>query len=256
MKMNDVQNLFKTSSTSDEIESTLFSQLQPAGRLSIEQAFEFYHKGYVHRLTKVLSETFESVHRVVGHEQFNNLCAQYIESHPSTSYHLNGYGHLFPQFLVTTAISKEWPFIEDLAHFEWVLKDLSNAPTPDPLPAELIQELLGNDDFKVSFVDAMRIFQSHYTLQGIWRSRDEALFTLKNFQWNQPESLLLFKKEDRIHIASLDPIDAEILLELQDGRSVSEALADFAGLMSPQKTTKLFQLMMKAGIIDDISVWT
>lgn len=252
MRLNDVQNLFNTSS---EVEETLLSQLEPAGRLSVEQAFEFYHKGYVTRLTEALSATFEAVRCVVGPEAFNNLCAQYIENHPSTSYSLSEYGQLFPQFLVTTAISKEWPFLEDLAHFEWVLKDISSAPAPDPLPMERIQEMLSSDDFKVSFVEAMRIFQSHYSLQGIWRSRNEALLNLKNFKWNQPESLLIFKKEDRLHIASLDPIEAEILLELQEGRSISEALADFANLMSPQKTTKLFQMMMKAGIIDDISGW-
>ncbi|MGE5086175.1 MAG: putative DNA-binding domain-containing protein [Bacillota bacterium] len=253
MTMNDVPNLFNTSSSPNDIESTLRSQLQPAGRLSVEQAFEFYHQGYISRLTEVLSETFESVRRVIGVEHFNNLCAQYIESHPSTSYNLNKYGHRFPQFLVTTALGKEWPFIEDLAHFEWIFKELANAPTPDPLPTERIQEFLGNDDFKVTFVEAMRIFQSHYSLQGIWRARHEALFTLKNFKWNQPESLLLFKKEDGTHVISLDPIEAEILLELQEGRSISQALADFANLMSPQKTTKLLHLMMKAGIIDDIS---
>lgn len=251
MKMHDVQNLFNTSS---EVEESLLTQFQPAGHLTVEQAFEFYYKVYLRRLTEALSETFEAVHCVTGTELFSNLCTQYIEKNPSTSYSLDKYGKNFPQFLFTSAISKEWPFLEDLAHFEWALKEISNAPNPDPLPTERIQELLNSDDFKVSFVEAMRIFLSHYSLQGIWRSRSEYLFTLKNFKWNQPESLLIFKKEDQIHIESLDPIEAEILLELQDGRSISEALADFANLLSPAKTSKLFQMMMKAGIVDDISI--
>lgn len=252
MKTNDVQNLFNTSS---EVEQTLLAQLQPAGNLSVEQAFEFYHKGYVHRLTQTLNETFEAVRSVIGAEPFNNLCAQYIESTPSSSYSLSEYGRHFPHFLVTSAIIKECPFLEDLAHLEWTLKEIFNTPAPDPLPAERTQELLNNDDFKVRFVEAMRIFQSHYSLQKIWNSRNDSLFNLQNFNWNQPESLLIFKKEDRIHIASLDPIEAEIILELQEGRSISEALTDFSSLMPPSKTTKLFHMMIKAGIIDDISVW-
>lgn len=101
MKLNDAQNPFK---------ADLLSDLQPAGRLSVEQALDHYHQGYIRRLTEVLSDTFETVRWVLGTELFNKICTQYIESHPSNSYNLKDYGLSFPQYLSTLAESKERPF--------------------------------------------------------------------------------------------------------------------------------------------------
>lgn len=240
MNLNEVQNLF---------------DLQPAGRLSVEQAFEFYRTSYSQRLTKALRDKFEAVNWVLGPENFTDLCTQFIEDNPSSSYSLENYGNELPQFLVTTEIGKQCPFLEDLATFEWALKEVADAPISRPLSPEQTQELLTNDDFKVSFVEGMRIFQSHYSLLEIWESRNRRNFSAKDFKWRTPESLLIFKKADQPFVVKLDPIEAEIILELKEGRSVSEALADFANLMSPQKTQKLFDLMITTGIIDDVRVW-
>ena len=191
----------------------------------------------------------------MGADLFNKVCAQYIEGHPSTSYSLKNYGQTFPQFLNTTAKTKEYPFLEDLAQLELLIKEIENSPTPDPLPAEQAQDLLASDDFTMSFIEAMTVFQSHYSVHALWEASKDPGLRVEQIRWNMPESLLLFKKDHSVQMSLLDPIEAEILSQLQEGRSISEALADLANLMSAKKLSELFHKMMKSGVIDDISVW-
>lgn len=107
----------------------------------------------------------------------------------------------------------------------------------------------------MSFIEAMMVFQSHYSVQAIRRASKDPAMTFEKIRWNVPESLLLFKKDQAVYITALDPIEAEILLELQEGRSISEALTELVNLMPAKKLSEFFHKMMKAGVIDDISVW-
>ncbi|HWU43827.1 MAG TPA: DNA-binding domain-containing protein [Bdellovibrio sp.] len=256
MKLNEVQSMFKKSvlAVEAEAEHTWMQQFKPAGQLSLKEAFEVYHNGYLVRLTEALGETFEAVHWVLGDHLFQDVCHRYIESQPSVSYNLSDYGFSFPDFLKADASTRGILFLYDLARFEWLFKEIYHAPTPDPLPVERIQELLHSEDFKVSFIEAMNLFESPYAVYDIWNNRKEASYQFEDINWEHPENLLIYKKEAKIFVRRIDAVELHVLEELQDGTPVTAALADYSSLLTPDKIAQLFQMMMKAGIIDDIAV--
>ncbi|XGC80176.1 putative DNA-binding domain-containing protein [Bdellovibrio bacteriovorus] len=254
MNLNEAQKLFKDGMLNAKADPKTVEELKPVGKLSLEAAFQVYNRGYITRLTEALAETFEAVRWVVGKDAFSDLCRGFIESEPSISYNLADHGRTFPEFVRNAHASKGIPFLYDLARFEWSYKKMYDAPTPHPLPAEQIKELLHSDDFKIQFIEGMDIFDSPYAVHEIWNRRKEPAYEFEDINWNHPESLLLYKKQSKILVQRIDVIEAQVIMELKEGLSVNTSLADFSTSMTPDKIAQLFEMMMKAGIIEDVLV--
>ncbi|WP_415061785.1 putative DNA-binding domain-containing protein [Bdellovibrio sp.] len=254
MKLNEAQSLFKKNLLSAQADPKAVESLKPIGKLSLEQAFEVYHRGYFARLTEALSKTFRAVRWVLGEELFRHVARRYIEAQPSISYDLSDYGETFPEFLKSSQSTRGIVFLYDLARFEWTFKNMYHAASSEPLPVERIRELLHSEDFKIQFIEAFEIFESPYAIFDLWSHRKEPPYQFEDINWNHPECLMIYKKQKKVYVQRLDAIEAQILTELKEGSAVASALADFSSLLTPDKIAQLFQMMMRAGIIEDILV--
>lgn len=252
MKLSELQSLFKRNILAPEADPQHLAYLKPAGKLSLEQAFQIYHRTYVARLTEALRTTYPAVAWVLGDNFFNELCRKYIEAQPSVAYNLADYGEAFSGFIQETSTAKGIPFLPDLAKFEWIHKEVQHAATPEPLPVETIQELLNSDDVKMHMIDAMEIFESEYAVYDIWEHRFEPAYIFEGVNWNTPQSLMIHKKQKKVLVQELQPVEAQILRALASGRTVAEALTPHANSLSPERIAQLFEMMMKAGIIEDV----
>ena len=254
MKIQDLQSIFKRNMLAPGTDATIADYFIPAGRLNLNEAFQVYQESYITRLSDALADTFEAVKWVLGPDLFYDVCHRYIETHKSEAYHLSEYGDVFPEFLQAHSLSKNIPFLYDLARFEWTYKTLCHAATPRPLPLEKATESLKSRDVKIRFVAAFKIFKSPYAVHKVWSQRTGPAYLYEELDWNQAESLILYKKDGKVHITAVNETDAEILGRLQRGQSSLEALSDFAEYMDPKKIARLFQLVAHCGVIEDVDV--
>lgn len=252
MKLSELQSKFKDAMGPVQ-DPDVLRNFKSTGNLNLNEAFEVYHEGYTKRLSTALEETYEAVRWILGDNLFEAACRRYIESQPSVSYNLAEYGHSFPDFLRDTQLTKGIPFLHDLARFEWLIKVIYHSATPDPLPVERARELMNEDDFRVNFIDAMALFQSPFSIHELWHNRHEPQYQFEAINWARPENLLIFKKDKRIHVKRIDTVEFQILSELRDGLPISMALATYSTIMNPERIDQLFQMMLKAGIIDDVT---
>ncbi|WP_413295087.1 putative DNA-binding domain-containing protein [Bdellovibrio sp. HCB185ZH] len=252
MSLSEAQHLFKKNVLNGEADDASLTHLRPAGNLPLELGFEIYHDIYYSKLAGALAKTYETVAWVLGPDLFHEITARFIESQPTVPFRLSEYGANFSEYLGVTTRTRGIPFLQDLAKFEWLLKEVQNAATPNPVPLEDIKPFEHSNNFRISFIAAMRIFQSMYSVTALWNRRKEPRYTYEEINWNQPESVLIYKKEGQLLVDSIDPTHAEIILDLQEGKNISEALSGFSEVISPADNTKLFTTLMKAGIIDDI----
>ena len=252
MKLSETQNLFKKMTLIPGSDEGL--SLKPPRNLSMRNAFEIYHQKYIGRLTEALHDTFETVNWSLGNELFRKICKNFIETEPSVSYNLADYGETFPEFLKVSSHAKGIPFLYDLARFEWMFKNLYHRPSPDPLPVEQIQDFMRASDYSLKFVDAMEVFDSPYAVSEIWARRKEPSYMFEDIPWEQPEHLLLYKKDHRIHIMPIGPIESRVIRALQEGQSVSATLGLFSNELNSEKIKQIFHLMMRAGIIEDVLI--
>ncbi|MNL62085.1 hypothetical protein D3C87_1860740 [compost metagenome] len=76
----------------------------------------------------------------------------------------------------------------------------------------------------------------------------------EDIPWEQPEHLLLYKKDHHIHIMPIGPVESRVIRALQEGQSVSATLGLFSSELNSEKIKQLFHLMMRAGIIEDVLI--
>ena len=97
---------------------------EAAGTLELQEAVEVYSAGYPARLFEALGETYETLWKVLGDEDFQSLCMAYIEKYPSQFRNLSDYGYEFSDY-----VREYFPedrvrdLLVDLAKFEWTFKE-------------------------------------------------------------------------------------------------------------------------------------
>lgn len=230
----------------------ILSRINGGGSLTPEKSLAVYSAGYVVRLTDALGETFEAVWRVLGDRLFFELAASYIRAYPSTSYNLSDYGADFPAFLHNGPVAKEFPFIKELADFEWTFKELFHQREDAPIEPAALARAGGGTSFQ--FAASMRLLRHERRVYPIWKLRNEKDARLPDFSGG--ERILLSKKGGEIYAAELSAAEHRVLTGLTAGKTVEQALegalSDFPEL-GPDAVERLFSILRDSGIVRAIS---
>jgi hypothetical protein len=104
--------------------------ISATSRPSSGERLAVYASAYRTRLAEALATDYEALKAVMGEEGFLDLCRDYVDAHPPTSYSLRWLGQHLPAFLQETHAREA--YLAELAGFEWTLAaafDAANAPT-------------------------------------------------------------------------------------------------------------------------------
>ena len=223
-----------------------FTQLaKPIQGMSIDACAQIYQKGYKARLTEVLGDTFEATWWILGDELFFDFANEFISNIPSRSYDLSDYGMEFPQYIEAREISSEIPFLTDLARFEWLFKTVFHEPDIVDLKLDVVTLLSENPDAKINLNQQVHFFSSKYSVYDIWKKRADEVASLSELNWDQSQSLILFKKNNQIHSVQLDKAEYELLTCFRDPSSLEEAVVCFSKKYGEFKPVYLQNLFAK-----------
>ncbi len=222
------------------------------GSLSAEARVQIYANMYFWRLHDALVEDFAIVRRYCGEHRFAQLVRAYVRVHAPTSYTLRHLGQHFAHFLESQAILSEWPFLAEVAHFEWHLLNVFDAPDAEPLSESALRAI------PIEAWPALRfqLIPAHAVLACTWRV-DEIFDQLDHddgFQRQGEEvssaqadtgesplslttpiapprrdsvTLLLWRHDDRVYYRPIDAVETMFLQHARTGTTL-EALCDCA----------------------------
>ena len=254
MEMNQLQNLFSKNLKNMWADPDLIRELKPANRLSAEQAIEIYHRSYFATLTEELTKTYPAIRWVLGEKLFNEICHKFIDSQPSITYNLLFYGKEFPDFLRSNSSTQKIPFLHDLAQLEWIYKETYHMAPANPMEQDLLLEQTHASDFKVQFIESLKILSSPYAIYELWCRQDEPPYSFELIDWLRHENLLIYKHKKQVRVIQIQAIEAAILKSLENGISLATALADYSGQLTPDQTAQFLQLLKTSGLIEDIFI--
>jgi len=107
------------------------------------EQFAVYRYAYLYRLITTLSWDFRSIYLIVGEKRFSRMAREYLREYPPRHWSLHFIGMNFHRFLNRDSTKRKWPFLPDLARFEW----------------EMIRVQAGRSERQVSF---------HWPVDTIW----------------------------------------------------------------------------------------
>lgn len=210
------------------------------GRLSPKAALAVYRDGYFARLTEALGETYEGTWSVLGDEGFFAACRDYIVKNKSSFYNLSDYGRDFGRSLK----SREFPFLGELADFEWSFKNLFHEKQHGH--ADLTKAA---PESALAFGKAVVLRRHKFSVYSVWKKR-KSRAALPRSAWDKPEQLLLYKRNGDIFVKTVPTEEFRVLERLSNNSSLAAAL--FAIKLDPRRASELFSMISEAGIVERI----
>ncbi len=107
------------------------AQINETAKGDAHTRMDIYRHGYIQQLIDILADDFASIYQVLGTETFFEAGYDYLQRYPSTSYTVRHFGQHFAKFLSETAPYSDYPYLWQLADFEWAkgsVFDASDAP--------------------------------------------------------------------------------------------------------------------------------
>lgn len=201
--------------------------LLPSNALQAIERLSIYADMYFERLIEIMAEEFPSVRHLIGPQIFADAVKVYITHHPSTHYDLARLGREFPQFLFDEGGGLGIPnrkFAAALATVERTMEVVFDEQQLEPLTIDELQAIPAEhwDRVRLKTISALRLLKLPYAVnEYISAVRDKRSI-------NVPDAgssfIVIYRVAYRVWRMDLEELQFTLLSELQNGRTLGEAL--------------------------------
>lgn len=189
---------------------------------------DVYANMYFFRLRDILAEDFAQVHRVVGADTFHDLVTDFLLAHPPADPNLRNLGVPFPAFCATHALADRWPFLADLAAFEWARLSVFDLADEAPLTASDLQAVppAAWGGLALRTIAAATLVEAAWPVDRLWAASraGDPLDVAAG-----ATTLLVWRRGFRIYHRQLVDPERGAVSSLLDGACFADVCAHFAG---------------------------
>lgn len=220
-------------------------------RLSAAARLAIYANMYFFRILDSLKEDFPTVLKTVGVDRFHNLVTDYLVKHPSKYWTLRNVGKALPTFLKRHHLLRTWPFLSELAQFEWTLLDVFDAANVVLLSREKLSNLKAAqwENLKLQVVPAFRILKSAWPVDQMRQTKRKKTF----IQRTKKDHLIVWRWDLKVYYRLAHSLEARLLKKMCNGVLFSEicTLAAQTSGMDQAITSihKLLEQWLKEGLL-------
>ena len=164
----DSQEAFARALFDANAESHVLAHLRSGGA----ERFGLYRGNLTVTWDKVLSAAYPVIRQLVGAEFFTALSRAYGMANPSTDADLNNFGAGFATFLAGFEHVAEYPYLPDMARFEWSLHRTHFAPDADAVTAAQLGSLdpARFELARARLHPACTLFSSGWAIIPLWQA--------------------------------------------------------------------------------------
>lgn len=229
-------------------------------RLGAVERVEIYANMYFFRLLECLAEDFPALHAVVGHERFHELTRDYLTAYPSEGPSVRMLGRRLGEFLEGHRLAAEWPWLADLARFEWALLDAFDAPDAAPVGENRLRAL-GAEDWpllRLTLAPSLQVLEARAPVQEVWSAATEGR-ELRAVS-EAPTPLRVWREDLRVFHRAIDAVELAALRAVGRGETFAglcEAAAAIVGEKSAaERVVALLQRWIADALIVDLGTAT
>ncbi len=254
-----------------ETQQWVKSKVHPSGALSAtlvdlnpqagtpgQERLSVYAEGYEIRFRDGLAEVYEAVRWVIGEVHFSELSKAYSAKYPSHNYNLSFVGEHLPEFIESYSLTKELPFLPDLAKLEWLICEAFHAFDRTPLDVTSLSQISPESMSQAVFIfqPSVSWINSSWPILDIWNSRkgskDQSNIRIKD----NPQSVMVYRHEFRVECKLLNGWQTLMLEGLLGGLDLESACEKVADHFAEElhSATEWFSQLMQDGLIAQIKL--
>jgi hypothetical protein len=191
------------------------------------ERLQVYAAGYPARISEALTESFPAVAHVLGDGAFHALVHRYIASVALGSYNLNDAGAALPHFLETDQLSRDLPFLPDLARLEWHVARAFHAHQRPPFDATAAADWTLDDWARVTmrFQAFVAVVESDWPIRAIWDCRATPIENIDLDLRHRADRVLVRRSGDVVVCESIEDAEAQALGALLGGQTLGDVIA-------------------------------
>lgn len=200
--------------------------------LAAEERLAIYHRAYRIRMREALGEAYEKTWTYAGDALFDGLAESYLAAHPSGYRNLRWFGDQFAAHAAREL--PDYPFVAELAQFEWTLGLAFDAPDAPALSMDDLRASAGQDwgGLRLGLHPSVHLLQMDFNSVGLWQALHDGVDPPAPERQGTPGAWLVWRAREQPHFRSLDANEARALRSIIAGASfaqVCEELAGYAG---------------------------
>ncbi len=168
-------------------------------KVPVETRLGIYADAYRFRLIDALGDSYPAVHTLLGDDDFIAMANGYIDHHPSQHFSIRWFGHQLSTFLQQTAPYSDSPVLQEMALFEWTLRDVFDAQDFAPLKMDDLQQLPVESwsDLQLEFNPTIQRIELSWNVPALWQAIDQQLDPIDAISYEYPLSWVCWRKTDR-----------------------------------------------------------
>lgn len=142
------------------------------GKGNATERMNIYRDAYAIRLMDILYGDFPTIYAILGTEAFMEMARNYLAKYPSTSFTVRHFGQHLGKFLSETAPYADYPYLWQMADFEWAKGTVFDAPDTDIFTLEQLTQIPAEawETATFDFVPAMTRLVYDYNIPQIWQA--------------------------------------------------------------------------------------
>lgn len=152
--------------------SDITAQINSDGKGDASTRMNIYRDAYVYRLVDILADDFSTIYQILGTDAFVDLGKAYLQRYPSTSFTVRDFGQHFAKFLHDTPPYADYPYLWQIADFEWAKNSVFDAPDSDIFTLEQLATLppAAWESATFTFIPALTRLVYDYNVPQIWQA--------------------------------------------------------------------------------------
>jgi hypothetical protein len=218
------------------------------------ERINIYADAYFYRLLECLSQEFPATLAVAGPGEFVNLVRDYLAWRPPTEPSIFYAGRYFSEFLGKHRLTRQWPFIAELARLERATLESFHAPNAPPLTEEAICKIPSRHwpTIELQMHPTVRI------LRNEWRVTDVLSSVESGREWCEPAretaTVIVWRRGTNVHYRSLDEVEDGALAVVRKGESFGNVCEAIAAAASESDQVVLIGRLLARWLADSIIV--
>lgn len=182
-------------------------------RASTHTRLEIYAEAYRLRLLEVLGNEFTGLRALARAKKFEQICRDYIESHPSPHANVRWYGDGLAQFLRESASWKDQVALADMAALDWAISTAFDAHDQAALALDAVAAIAPPawPGMQPVLHPAVQCLQQHWNVAEIRKAADHKKRVPKLTSLPAASDWLVWRKDLEVFYRAVTPDEAAAL---------------------------------------------
>jgi len=136
-----------------------------------------YYDAYRLRLQEALQENYPQLYRLLGDDVFEHMSDEYLQQHSPKHFSIRYFGDMLSDFLGSRPPYSDQPAMAQLAHFEWLLRTVFDAPDGETLQRDHLQHVAAHQwpAMVFHFHPSMRHAVYNFNIVTIWKALEKGI---------------------------------------------------------------------------------